>query len=192
MVFVAFLGPETPTSRTFTNGPRHRSSQSVSGWEERCSVDDRGRELKPTASDGKGNQAITAITNRYRVVRYFVIGGIAVVMDFVLFAILVKGFGLKWYYANVVSFTLIGFVHYALSIRFVFESGARFARHQELLLTFLTSLVGLLVNQLGLYLLVSLLGLEVLIAKIGAVGPTFFWNYLVRQNFIFRRQTRVG
>jgi putative flippase GtrA len=109
-------------------------------------------------------------------------------MDFVLFAILVKGFGVKWYYANVVSFTLINLVHYALSIRFVFESGARFAKHQEILLTFLASVVGLLVNQLALYVLVSLLGLEVLIAKIGTIGTTFFWNYVVRQNFIFRKQ----
>jgi putative flippase GtrA len=108
-------------------------------------------------------------------------------MEFVLFAILIKGFDVKWYYANVVSFTLIGLVHYALSIRFVFESGARFAKHQEILLTFLVSGIGLFVNQLALYVLVSFLGMEVLIAKIGAIGTTFFWNYIARQNFIFRK-----
>jgi putative flippase GtrA len=68
-----------------------------------------------------------------------------------------------------------------------FESGARFAKHQEILLTFLVSGVGLLVNQLALYLLVRFLGLEVLIAKIGAIGTTFFWNYIARQSFIFRK-----
>ena len=109
-------------------------------------------------------------------------------MDFVLFAVLIKNFGVKWYYANVVSFTLINLVHYALSIRFVFESGARFAKSQEIVLTFLASSFGLLVNQLALYVLASLLGLEVLIAKIGAIGTTFLWNYLVRENFIFRKQ----
>jgi putative flippase GtrA len=107
-------------------------------------------------------------------------------------AVLVKGFGVKWYYANVVSFTLINLVHYALSIHFVFESGTRFGKHQEILLTFLTSVVGLLVNQLALYVLVSFLGLDVLIAKIGAIGTTFFWNYLVRQNFIFRKPHTPG
>jgi putative flippase GtrA len=115
-------------------------------------------------------------SDRYRLVRYFVIGGISTVMDFVLFAILLKGFGVKWYYANVASFTLTSLVHYALSIRFVFESGARFAKRHEILLTFLASVVGLLVNQLAIYILVSLLGLEVLIAKIGAIGITFFWE----------------
>jgi len=133
------------------------------------------------------NKPITTAANRNRVVRYFVIGGISAAMDFVLFAVLIKNFGVKWYYANVVSFTLINLVHYALSIRFVFESGARFAKPQEIVLTFLASLVGLLVNQLALYVLVSLLGLGVLIAKIGAIGTTFFWNYFVRQNFIFRK-----
>ena len=140
------------------------------------------------ACDGEGNQAITPPANRYRVVRYFVIGGISAVMDFALFAMLVKNFDVEWYYANVLSFTLINLVHYALSIRFVFESGARFAKLHEIVLTFLASVVGLLVNQLALYVLVSLLGLEVLISKIGAIGTTFFWNYLVRQNFIFRKQ----
>jgi len=110
-------------------------------------------------------------------------------MEFVLFAILIKVCSVKWYYANVLSFILINLVHYALSIRFVFESGARFAKHQEILLTFLASGVGLLVNQLALYLLMRLLGLEVLIAKIGAIGTTFVWNYIVRQNFIFRKPT---
>src|SRR5262245_61649269 len=109
-------------------------------------------------------------------------------MDFVLFAVLIKNFGVKWYYANVVSFTLIYLVHYALSIRFVFESGARFAKPQEIVLTFLASLVGLLVNQLTHYVLVSLLGLAVSIDTRVAIGPTFFLNYLVRQNFIFRKQ----
>ena len=126
-------------------------------------------------------------SDRYRVVRYFVIGAISVVIDFVLFAILIKGFGVKWYYANVASFTLTSLLHYALSIRFVFESGARFAKRHEILLTFLASVVGLLVNQLALYVLVSLLGLEVLIAKISAIGTTFFGNYIARQNFIFRK-----
>jgi putative flippase GtrA len=108
-------------------------------------------------------------------------------MEFSLFAIFLKIFRVKWYYANVASFILINLVHYVLSIRFVFESRTRFAKHQEILLTFLASGVGLLVNQLALYLLVRFLGLDVLIAKIGAIGTTFFWNYIARQNFIFRK-----
>jgi len=59
--------------------------------------------------------------------------------------------------------------------------------HQEILLTFLASGVGLLLNQLALYLFMRLLGLEVLIAKIGAIGTTFFWNYIARRSFIFRK-----
>jgi putative flippase GtrA len=126
-------------------------------------------------------------SDRYRVVRYFIIGAVSAAMEFALFAILIKSFGVRWYYANVASFTIVALVHYVLSIRFVFESGSRFAKHQEILLAFLASCVGLLVNQLALYVLVALLGLNVLIAKIGAIGTTFFWNYIARQSFIFRK-----
>jgi putative flippase GtrA len=131
-------------------------------------------------------------SDNYRIFRYFVIGGICAVMDFVLFVILIKSFGVEWYYANVASFTIVTLVHYVLSVRFVFESGARFAKHQEILLAFLASVVGLLVNQVALYVLVSLLGINVLIAKIGAIGTTFFWNYAARQNFIFRKPQMVS
>jgi putative flippase GtrA len=97
---------------------------------------------------------------------------------------------MKWYYANVASFTILTLVHYVLSIRFVFESGARFAKHQEMLLAFLASCIGLLVNQLALYAVVTFVGLHVLIAKIGAIGTTFFWNYMARQSFIIPQAAR--
>lgn len=131
-------------------------------------------------------------SDRHRVVRYFIIGAICAGMDFVLFAVLIKIFGMKWYYANVASFTILTLVHYVLSIRFVFESGTRFAKHQEMLLAFLASCIGLLVNQLALYALVTFVGLHVLIAKIGAIGTTFFWNYMARQSFIFRKRHAVS
>ena len=81
---------------------------------------------------------------------YFFVGGIAAVVDFVLFAALVKWFGLAWYYASVVSFTLATLVNYVLSIRFIFESEVRFAKRYEIALVFLASAMGLAVNQAAL------------------------------------------
>jgi putative flippase GtrA len=122
-----------------------------------------------------------------RLIRYFFVGGVAALVDFALFAALIKFFGVKWYSAGVVSFTFATLVNYVLSIRFVFESRARFTKQHEILLVFLASVIGLLVNQAVLYALVVIVGLQVLIAKVGATGAVFFWNYAARQSFIFRK-----
>jgi putative flippase GtrA len=122
-----------------------------------------------------------------RLIRYFFVGGVAALVDFALFATLIKFFGVKWYYAGVVSFTFATLVNYVLSIRFVFESRARFTKQHEILLVFSASVIGLLVNQAVLYALVVTVGLQVLIAKVGATGAVFCWNYVARQSFIFRK-----
>jgi hypothetical protein len=67
-------------------------------------------------------------------------------MDFVLFAALVKLFGLGWYHASVVSFSFATLVNYMLSIRFVFDSGARCGKQYEIALVFLASAMGLVVH----------------------------------------------
>ena len=126
-----------------------------------------------------------------RLIRYFFVGGAAALVDFVLFAALVKLFGLAWYYAGVVSFTFATFVNYMLSIHFVFESGARFAKQHEIALVFLASAIGLAVNQTALYGLIALAGLNVLVAKVGATGAVFFWNFTARHTFIFRKTQTI-
>jgi putative flippase GtrA len=119
-------------------------------------------------------------------IRYFFVGGASALVDFVLFAALIKVFGLAWYYAGVASFCFAIFVNYLLSIRFVFESGSRFAKEQEIALVFLVSGIGLAANQAVLYALIVLAVLNVLVSKVGATGVVFFWNFTARRTFIFR------
>ena len=118
-------------------------------------------------------------------IRYFFVGGLAALVDFLLFAALIKLFGLAWFYASVVSFTIATSVNYLLSIRLVFESGARYAKHNEIALVFFVSGIGLVLNQAALYGLIALAGLNLLCSKVGATGLVFFWNFIARQKFIF-------
>lgn len=123
-----------------------------------------------------------------RLLRYFIVGGVAAIVDFLLFALLVQMTGWPWFWGGLVSFSLATAVNYVLSIRFVFSSGARFVRRQhEILLVFLVSLAGLGVNQAVLWFCIEKLSVNALIAKIIGTGIVFFWNYFSRRNFIFRK-----
>jgi len=126
-------------------------------------------------------------------IRYFFVGGAAACLDFLIFALLTKVFHVQWFWSALISFTAATLLNYILSIRFVFQSGARFSRkHHEVLLVFLISLIGLGINQLVLWLCIEGMLLEPLIAKVIGTGVVFFWNYGARRHFVFKTITNTA
>jgi len=119
-------------------------------------------------------------------IKYFFVGGIAAAVDFLIFALFVKIFAWPWFISGIAGFILATLVNYLLSIKHVFTSGARFKKHNEIVLIFFVSFVGLIVNQLILWQCIDFLLLDPLIAKISATGIVFFWNYSARNHFIFK------
>ena len=120
-----------------------------------------------------------------KIVRYFFVGAAAAAVDIGFFAILAKYFGLPWFPVSIFSFVLATLVNYVLSIKHVFSSGVRFARHHEVMLVFVVSAIALAVNQGVLWVLIENWSWNLIIAKIFATGVVFFWNYAARRNFIF-------
>src|SRR5215212_3811485 len=89
-----------------------------------------------------------------KIARYFVVGGIAALLDFGLFGILLFAFGKQyWFGAAAISFVAATAINYVLSIKIVFSQGVRFSRTNEILLVFLVSFVGLGVNQSSIWFL---------------------------------------
>lgn len=127
-----------------------------------------------------------------KIIRYFFVGGTAALVDISVFGLLAKGMGLPWFPVAVFSFTLATIVNYILSVAHVFKSGSSFAKHHEILLVFIVSAVGLLVNQTILWLLIEIYAWNLMLAKIFATGSVFFWNYTMRRQFIFREKPDVS
>ena len=55
-----------------------------------------------------------------------------------------------------------------------------------MMLVFVVSAVGLVINQAVLAILIEWFGMDVLLSKVAATGSVFFWNYGARRHFIFR------
>jgi len=121
-----------------------------------------------------------------KIARYFGVGAVAAAVDISLFALFARYLGYNYLVVGFFTFILATAVNYALSIRYVFESGIRFARHHEVALVFGVSAFGLAVNQLVLYLGVAVVRLDVVLSKVAATGAVFLWNYTVRSRFVFK------
>ena len=120
-----------------------------------------------------------------RILRYFVVGGVAATVDIGFFFLFAKLAGFNYLVVAPLGFVLATWVNYQLSIRHVFRSGARFSRGREILLVYAVSAIGLLINQAVLYVLVDRVGAELMLAKFTATVTVFFWNYAMRNNYVF-------
>jgi putative flippase GtrA len=127
-----------------------------------------------------------------RIVRYFVVGGTAALVDWILFYVLAVQLSINFLVAGGISFTIATIVNYFLSVAHVFESGARFQRRHEILAVFVVSGIGLAINQAILFVLVQWISLHLMASKITATGVVFLWNYFARSRYVFRPSPNIS
>lgn len=122
-----------------------------------------------------------------KIARYFFVGAASAAVDFGLFGVLLLTLGNEsWFGAAAVSFVAATAFNYLLSVRLVFSSGVRFTRTNEVLLVFVVSLVGLILNQSAIWFLYKIAGWHIWLSKCMATALAFLWNFTARNNYIFR------
>lgn len=121
-----------------------------------------------------------------KLAQYFLVGASSALLDFLIFFILTSFVRIHWSIAAIFSFGIATALNYHLCVRYVFIQSSRFKKHQEVILIYCVSGIGLTLNLLCLYLLIELLNYHVLVSKVFATGSVFLWNFLARNNFIFK------
>ena len=125
-----------------------------------------------------------------RIVRYLAAAVVGATVDFTLFATLIYAADIHYLWAGVGSFLVSTLANYLVSVRLVFRSGAKFPRLLEIGVVYAVSATGLAWHQLILFVATEYGGLHVLVSKLVATGLVFFWNYLVRRNYVFASRAR--
>lgn len=146
--------------------------------------------LKDTASTDGAAPARRGALDRLRLFaefyRYFILSGLALLVDLGLFYVLNSVFGLPHLIANPISFLCGLLVIYFGSVHWVF--GTR--RLQNASFEFFTfaaiGAAGLLVNEACLWALADGLGLAAFTAKLLAAGASFVFNFVLRKLLLFR------
>jgi putative flippase GtrA len=126
------------------------------------------------------------------IIIYFVIGGVSFLANFCVFLLFVNIAGQHWVTGNIAGFVAGTLINYLLSVRFVFESRIFFRRQFEVLLTVIVSALGVAMETLLIYFAHEVASLNLNIAKLGAAGVVFFWNYGARRFLVFGATKRYG
>lgn len=110
-----------------------------------------------------------------KVVRFVVSGGLLFVLDFSLLYLIKDIIGINYLVSSLISFIVSTIVNYIVSKKWVFKS-----KEDKFISFIILSIVALGINQLVMYLCVSIYGVYYLIAKVISTGVVMVFNFITR------------
>ena len=114
---------------------------------------------------------------------YLVVGGIATVAEWVVFYLLDSKFSLHYVPAVSIAFILSTFVNWVCGKILLFHEKKNLWK--ELTQIYFTSIAGLLMNLLIMWVAFDNLHINKMLSKIIATGIVFFWNFFIRKLVIY-------
>ena len=91
--------------------------------------------------------------------------------------------GINYLISSAISFSISVIFNYIASIKFVFDIGHK-QTYKDVILFIVLSIIGLLINQIIMFLGVENLSLNYMITKIGATAIVMVYNFITRKIFI--------
>lgn len=121
---------------------------------------------------------------------YGVVGGIATVVEWVLFYVFNSVLNIQYLLATALAFIFSTFANWASGRLLLFKKQEGKSLAKELLQIYATSATGLMFNLIIMYVLVRGCEWIEMYAKMTATGIVFTFNYLVRRKLIYKENVR--
>ncbi len=118
-----------------------------------------------------------------QILKFGIVGGLAFLIDYGVYTLLISVFDVYYIIASIISFTLSVIFNYILSIKWVFDVKKK-QGVKEFIIFVILSIIGLILNSIILYLSVELMHIHKLIAKIIATFIVMIYNFITRKIFV--------
>lgn len=121
----------------------------------------------------------------HQVLKFGVVGGIAFLIDYSLLCFLTEFFHIHYIVSSVISFTISLMFNYVASIYWVFDVQKK-QTYKETIVFIILSIIGLGINELIMYLMTDISGIDYKFSKLFATAIVMVWNFVTRKIFIER------
>lgn len=125
-------------------------------------------------------------------ISYFFVGGVAAIVEWVMFFIFANVLRINYFVSTVIAFIFSTTANWILGRITTFKDNNTYKdkKAKEAFLVFVVSAIGLLFNLILMYLFVTVMGFDSslgkTLSKIAATGIVFIWNFLIRKLVIYK------
>lgn len=119
-----------------------------------------------------------------QIVNFLIIGGIATIIDWLLYYVLYNYVKLSPLLANIISYTISTLYSYVVSVKFVFNVNKGNSKKKNFIIFVTLSVIGLLLSEGLIYLMVNVFNLHKMLAKIISTAIVMFFNFVSKKYFL--------
>ena len=120
----------------------------------------------------------------FQIMKFIIVGGIATIIDYIIFYILYEKFGINTVISNILSFTISTIYNFIASVKWVFDIDKKKGVSRQFIIFITFSIIGLALNTGIVYLCVDIIKIYSLIGKIVATIIVMVFNFITRKLFL--------
>lgn len=119
-----------------------------------------------------------------QIFKFVIVGGIATIIDWIVYYILYNYAHLDPLVANILSFSVSVIYNYIASVKWVFDVKKDKNKIRMLVEFLIFSVIGLILSEMLLWLGINKLGMNAMIVKIIATAIVMVFNFITRKLFL--------
>lgn len=122
-----------------------------------------------------------------QIFKFIIVGGIATVIDYIIFFIMHDILHINTLVSNIMSFSISVIYNYIASVKWVFDVDKDKDKKQQFIIFIVLSVIGLGINTGIVFLLIDVLKVYSLISKVIATGIVMVFNFITRKIFLEKK-----
>lgn len=130
------------------------------------------------------NQKMNKTGKLAEIIRFIINGGISFLVDYGALYFLTEFLGVYYLLSSAISFSASVTVNYFICVFWVFE-GAKNTSYKSKVIFVSSSVGGLLLNQLIMWVFVDKIGIYYMTAKILSTIIVMFWNFIMKRKALY-------
>ena len=119
-----------------------------------------------------------------QIFKFVIVGGIATIIDWVIYYVLYNYAHLNPLIANILSFSVSVIYNYIASVKWVFDVKKDKNKIRMLVEFLIFSIIGLIITEILLWLGINKLGMNAMLVKIIATAIVMVFNFITRKLFL--------
>ena len=120
-----------------------------------------------------------------QILKFGFVGAAAFVIDYGLMVLLTEVFNVYSLISAAISFTVSVIFNYVASVKWVFEvDEEKNSKQKQFIVFVILSVIGLIINELIMWLMDSKFGIHYMISKLVATFVVMVWNFITRKIFL--------